>query len=1570
MESDAERQLALREQLYVDDSDDRSSTTSATGRTSRAETDLERYSVSLLRASATYTSLDGDLGEDRDFQSSFWRLSQHALHSQFSFTDDRAPRATRDSVAGGAPTGEALRSPSPERLRRRRWWQLTPDPNQASWVSRLLFLWAWPLLWAGRQASAGPEVLPPLPRSDQCRVQRKQFLAAWDAECWRAAHTGRRPSLMRAVWRLQKWSVLVAGALAILAAAAVAGAPMVLYAYVRWYEQAARSASPSLTLGWVYGAVLLMMMVIGGGIFQTHHFHLMFRVGMNVRTQVVSAIQEHIFKLPLQYLTEGTATYATTALMSDAQRLADAIPLLHSSWVSFALTGTAIGLLLYLLGSSALVGVAVFVVFAPVQALVARAEVGARHEQLLYTNERARLTNELLEGMRTVKQFAWEEAFRERIDNVRQQELHHLRKSTHFNMLGTWLLIGTPSAASGATFLVYSAHNGELSPARVFAALAYLLMLRMPLLMLPMVYAAMIHVRRSGARIAAFLLLPTLRQHQRDDEHRRRGRPSTQRDASTVVTIRSGYFTWHDAVAGALDETKLPPPEPALLNDNWTAGAEALSSRYRSGLPGQPHEASTGAAASINAEGTRLAAKLLGHVEPVPHRWTGRRRGLVKQPSGYSDVIAPATLTDLLRKAPLWRQPSGATEISPQPHASAATPFSLHDINLVARTGELVVLAGAPGAGCSTLLHAILGEVEKTSGLLQRPTTVSCALQTPLILRASVRANIRFGSRFDAVRLKRTIDAVSLRADLNAMRHGSETVLDEPGTQLTAEQAQRLGMARALYATAELYLFDEPLSEVSPALAGHIYKRSLLRMLSGKTRIIATLQPDVLAAADRIYVLHDGRIVESGTFTELRQLRGVLWALQQRAGSGQAAVADEALPVLVTPTTTTATVDRVEETPSPERTPTTPTTATHFNAERPPSSPGPYAISESATDTDSAAAPATSSATAVPQSPAAPTTPSARLGSTRHRRRGHHPLALLNTASPARCVLRTLLLLASIWIPTGAAFAEVVWLQKWTQSYFEHPARTATRQRAFWQGGFLGLAIGAFGCYLLHALLSPPIFVQASRAIHAQMLDRVLRAPYAWYLRVLKSRILSRFARDLDVVDSMLPQSMELLAWTIGCYVAFLVLVTVFSPPLIGIAVAVLALVLFGDELHRRAARNLQQLRAWDSISMTSHWREVVTGMSTIRAFQAGRRFRRKLELMVDEANRTYAAVRVADRWLQLMLETSNALLVMSTAWYGLGGLTRSRIAISVSEVACVLYLGLLGGWVFNWGARMTAETSMRLLALRRCSAVMALRPEDEMDASVRTAHKSLEASTEPDWPSAGAIQVHDLHAVHPAGVGQLRGVSLCIEAGMRVGVVPRGSCAGHSLLPLVLFRFVQPSHGSVLIDKRDIASVPARWLRPRLGYLPAAPKLFSGSWRFNLDPLGQFSDAQLWSVLRDCALDEYVRSQPGALDAPVDAAELDTWRDVHLHLVSVARVKLHAVTVLVLENVTEQLHDPAAQQLLHRVIERNFGTATRLHLARSVAECTEVEVVLEMEDGEVVAEAAPLEWLDEDGHA
>eukprot|EP00166_Cyanidium_caldarium_P002645 ctg_2582.g448 len=63
------------------------------------------------------------------------------------------------------------------------------------------------------------------------------------------------------------------------------------------------------------------------------------------------------------------------------------------------------------------------------------------------------------------------------------------------------------------------------------------------------------------------------------------------------------------------------------------------------------------------------------------------------------------------------------------------------------------------------------------------------------------------------------------------------------------------------------------------------------------------------------------------------------------------------------------------------------------------------------------------------------------------------------------------------------------------------------------------------------------------------MLDGVLRAPYAWYLRVLKSRVLSRFARDLDVVESMLPQSMELLAWAVGCYVAFLVLVTQRAAP-------------------------------------------------------------------------------------------------------------------------------------------------------------------------------------------------------------------------------------------------------------------------------------------------------------------------------------------------------------------------------------------------------------------------------------
>lgn len=200
----------------------------------------------------------------------------------------------------------------------------------------------------------------------------------------------------------------------------------------------------------------------------------------------------------------------------------------------------------------------------------------------------------------------------------------------------------------------------------------------------------------------------------------------------------------------------------------------------------------------------------------------------------------------------------------------------LESIQFEARKGELSCVVGRVGSGKSSLLQAILGDIWKINGEVVVHGSIAYVAQQPWIMNASVKENVIFGHRWDPQFYERTIDACALAEDFKTLPDGDRTEVGERGISLSGGQKARLTLARAVYARADVYLLDDCLSAVDQHVGRHLIDNVFgpRGLLAGKTRVLATNAISVLAEANFVTLIRDGKILEKGTFEQLMAMKG------------------------------------------------------------------------------------------------------------------------------------------------------------------------------------------------------------------------------------------------------------------------------------------------------------------------------------------------------------------------------------------------------------------------------------------------------------------------------------------------------------------------------------------------------------------------------------------------------------------------------------------------------------------------------------------------------------------------
>ena len=194
---------------------------------------------------------------------------------------------------------------------------------------------------------------------------------------------------------------------------------------------------------------------------------------------------------------------------------------------------------------------------------------------------------------------------------------------------------------------------------------------------------------------------------------------------------------------------------------------------------------------------------------------------------------------------------------------------TLDDISLTVRSGELLALTGSVGSGKSSILQSILGEMPTCRGKVQVSGSLSYSAQEAWLFAGTIRENILFGRPYLRDRYQRVLAACGLEEDCGQLEAGDGTRLGDRGLSLSGGQRARVSLARAVYAEAEIYLLDDPLSAVDVHVGKLLYSKCIRGLLKNKAVILVTHQLQYLHDADQILHVKNGRIDRRGDLNQV-----------------------------------------------------------------------------------------------------------------------------------------------------------------------------------------------------------------------------------------------------------------------------------------------------------------------------------------------------------------------------------------------------------------------------------------------------------------------------------------------------------------------------------------------------------------------------------------------------------------------------------------------------------------------------------------------------------------------------
>ncbi|KAG0026069.1 hypothetical protein BGZ82_009678 [Podila clonocystis] len=1376
--------------------------------------------------------------------------------------------------------------------------QANPSPEPYSnFLVRMTFLWLLPLLNKGQKKALRmddiwalhPKLLSyPLFLTSQAKIdadeaiarQRAQQLSAEGADDT-ASVKSHSINLYGALMSSVGWSFWSAAVPRLLYIATLYVRPIIITSLLNFlssYSAVSKAKGIEPEPAWKgFGYVIaIFVSAVLSSIFNAQFSNICFQSSMKARGALVGLIYRKALRLSSTSKQEGAGS-----IVNHMSADVDRILLIFTNIYFFGSGIIELVVVAYLLYQQikysmfAAIGVVIVIIIAC--GGMAPSVRACQELILIHADKRMKLISELVNCIKSIKLYAWERYFVKNITESRRKQLHFVRLYYIWTAVSATLLYSTTIIASFVAVSIYAAiatSGMPLDITRLFSALTYINMLGTPVLQSKSAFPIIISGKVSYSRIKAFL--------ESEEICPSNVVRSPQASASDVAyEVKDGTFGWYtpESIKNMNERRRNKAKEKAAKTAKEHKNDQNKNRKVDGSLDGESKvEATTGI-----------------------------------EKTGYESEIMPDC-------ASLSAEEVDADEKTDLSKRDTLGPV-LHDVSFTIKRGSLTAVVGRVGQGKSSLAGALLGEMYKYSGSVIAYGSLAYVAQSAWILNDTVRSNILFGLEYDKERYLQVVKACALIPDFKMLINGDQTMIGEKGVNLSGGQRQRISIARAIYANADVYIFDDPLSAVDAHVDLHIFEEAINQILTDKTRILITNGIHHLQNVDQIIVVKQGRITQDGSYDDLIQdTKGDLFRLVTESNLTVGGSKDrEGLKDM---TGNMSSSENGKEA-----------------LEDPRSKEGAYSEGP------------------IRNSTIYPSNSSQRLHEDDFDL-GEHQLVdeevtkegrvgwevykyYTQCAGPFGCAIYLFFNLAFIVIQ----FYFQLWLKNWgndnDRAVPSHGLRYWILTSLAWTSGSV-VMLGCIYCvsYLVLAR-------RASKVLHTGMLKPLVRSPMSFFDITSSGKIVNRFSQDISAVDLDLPMRFVGLFFGVLFVLQQFAFAIAATPYTLILLVPLCICYYYLSGYYLVSSRELKRLDSAARSPMYAHFGETLNGLATIRSFCEGERFRLQATKMLDQSQQVYYLTNLTQLWLQLMLEflsdivlgcvTLMAVLQRNSASAGLFGIVLSQIS-SLTGMTTVM---------------MTAYCQLEISII----SVERIREYSQLTSEARDVIP--DSKTDESWPQQGKIEFQNYSARYREGHHLvLKNIDLTIHAGERIGIVGRTG-AGKSSVAMALFRIIEALEGKIVIDGIDISTLGLNQLRSSLAIIPQEPLLFGGTFRLNLDPYDEWQDADIWAALESASLKGYVSSLPEGLNTMIENGG-DSLSLGQRQLMSLARAMHNKhIQILCLDEATAAI-DVETDNTIQIALRKSFQNCTVLTIAHRINTIMDSDRILVLDHGYVAEFDSP----------